>query len=156
MAEMHHTHHSHADGRGHTTLGSSALATLHCLLGCVVGEVAGLAIGTSLGIGVFWTIVLAVTLAYITGFAFAVFPLMKRESLSFRQAMSVIWLGEAISIGVMEIAMNGVDYAVGGMTAGSVFAPMFWVGIAAAVPAGFLAAWPVNYYLLKRQLKRCH
>lgn len=153
MAETHLHHHDH---RGSTTLTSSAQATLHCLTGCVIGEVAGLAIGTSLGIGVFWTIVLAVVLAYISGFALAVFPLMKRENLSFRLAMSVIWLGEAISIGAMEIAMNGVDYAVGGMTAGSVFAPMFWVGIAAAIPAGFLAAWPVNYYLLKRQLKRCH
>jgi hypothetical protein len=24
------------------------------------------------------------------------------------------------------------------------------------VPAGFVAAWPVNYWLLKRDLKRCH
>jgi|TARA_R110002073_G_scaffold157422_2_gene312854 hypothetical protein len=155
MAASHHDHHAH-DGQDSTTLVSSAHATLHCLTGCIIGEVAGLAIGTTLGIGVFWTIVLAVVLAYISGFTLAVFPLMKRESLTFRQAMSVIWLGEAISIGAMEIAMNGVDYAVGGMTAGSVLAPMFWAGIAAAAPAGFLAAWPVNYYLLKRQLKRCH
>jgi hypothetical protein len=155
MAEAHHDHHAH-HGHGDTTLGSSAQATLHCLTGCIIGEVAGLAIGTTLGIGVFWTIVLAVVLAYISGFSLAIFPLMKRESLTFMQALSVIWLGEAISIGAMEIAMNGVDYAVGGMGAGSVLAPMFWIGLAAAAPAGFLAAWPVNYYLLKRQLKRCH
>lgn len=155
MTDSHHDHHS-PQANGHATLASSAHTTLHCLTGCVIGEVAGLAIGTTLGIGVFWTIVLAVVLAYISGFTLAIIPLMRRENLTFKQAMSVIWLGEAISIGAMEIAMNGVDYAVGGMTAGSVFAPMFWVGIAAAIPAGFLAAWPVNYYLLKRQLKRCH
>ena len=52
--------------------------------------------------------------------------------------------------------MNATDYAVGGMQAGSVFAPMFWIGIAVAIPAGFLAAWPVNWWLLKRDLKACH
>jgi len=52
--------------------------------------------------------------------------------------------------------MNAVDYSVGGMQADSVFTVMFWIGIAAAVPAGFLAAWPVNWWLLKRDLKACH
>jgi hypothetical protein len=33
---------------------------------------------------------------------------------------------------------------------------MFWRGIAFAVPAGFIAALPVNYWLLKRNLKACH
>jgi hypothetical protein len=61
-----------------------------------------------------------------------------------------------ISIGVMEIAMNAADYYVGGMQAGSVFAPMFWLGIAVVVPAGFLAAWPVNGWLVKRDLTACH
>ena len=28
--------------------------------------------------------------------------------------------------------------------------------LARHVPAGFLAAWPVNYWLLSRNLKRCH
>jgi hypothetical protein len=32
----------------------------------------------------------------------------------------------------------------------------FWRGLMFAVPAGFLAAWPVNYWLLGRDLKRCH
>ena len=72
------------------------------------------------------------------------------------EALKLIWVGEAISIGVMEIVMNAVDYSVGGMQAGSVFAPIFWIGIAVAIPAGFLAAWPVNWWLLKRDLKACH
>ena len=28
--------------------------------------------------------------------------------------------------------------------------------VAAAIPAGFLAAWPVNWWLLSRDLKKCH
>ncbi len=52
--------------------------------------------------------------------------------------------------------MNTIDYGVGGMQAASVLDPIFWAGIAAAVPAGFLAAWPVNWWLIKRDLKKCH
>ena len=49
-----------------------------------------------------------------------------------------------------------VDYHMGGMAAPSVFSWMFLRGFLVAVPAGFLAAWPVNYWLIKRDLKRCH
>ena len=72
------------------------------------------------------------------------------------EALKLIWVGEVVSIGVMEIAMNSADYAVGGMQAGSILAPAFWAGIAVAVPAGFLAAWPLNWWLLKRDIKKCH
>jgi hypothetical protein len=148
----HHAHHGVTGGAFVT----SAQATLHCLTGCVIGEVTGLAIGVTLGLGVWPTILLATTLAYVSGFTLGVVPVMRRERLSFWKAFKLIWLGEAVSIGVMEIAMNAADYSMGGMTAGSVLSPAFWAGIAVAVPAGFLAAWPVNYFLLNRGLKKCH
>jgi len=72
------------------------------------------------------------------------------------EALKLIWIGEAISIGVMEIVMNAVDYMVGGMQSGSMLTPIFWYGIAVAIPAGFLAAWPVNWWLLSRDMKKCH
>ena len=135
---------------------TAAQATLHCLTGCVIGEVAGLMIGVTLGLGVWATIGLATTLAYISGFTLGVIPVMRRRGKTFVEALKLIWVGEVVSIGVMEIAMNAADYAVGGMQAGSVLSPMFWLGIAVAVPAGFLAAWPVNWLLLKQDLKKCH
>ncbi len=135
---------------------TSAQATVHCLSGCVIGEVAGLLIGVSLGLDVWLTMALATILAYLSGFSLGVVPLMRRESLSFREGLRVIWLGEVLSIGVMEIVMNAADYAVGGVQEGSVFSGIFWLGIAVAIPAGFLAAWPVNFWLIKRNLKACH
>ena len=135
---------------------TSAQVTLHCLLGCVIGEVAGLLIGVSLGLGVSYTIALAVVLAYISGFCLALYPIMSRESLSLLAAIKVVWLGEAISIAAMEIAMNGVDLWIGGIQSDSVITPIFWIGLAAAIPVGYLAAWPVNHFLLSRQLKACH
>ncbi|HET6756100.1 MAG TPA: DUF4396 domain-containing protein [Burkholderiales bacterium] len=71
-------------------------------------------------------------------------------------AFSTIWLGETISIAVMEFAMNFTDYHVGGVNVASMLEPRFWFGYAAALVAGFLVAWPVNSWMLKRNLKRCH
>ena len=135
---------------------TSAQATLHCLSGCIIGEIAGLLIGVALGLSVGPIIVLATTLAYLSGMTLGLVPVMRNQNKTFFAAIKLIWVGEVVSIGVMEIAMNAADYAVGGMQAGSILSPTFWVGIAAAIPAGFLAAWPLNWWLLERDLKKCH
>lgn len=155
-----HTHHAHSahahHGHGGGALKTSAQATLHCLTGCVIGEVAGLAIGVTLGLGVWPTIILATALAYGAGITLGLIPVMRSRGVGLIEAFRIIWIGEVVSIGVMEIVMNFVDYQMGGMTAPSIASWMFWRGIMFAVPAGFLAAWPVNYWLLKRELKACH
>ncbi len=147
---------AHAHHHDDNPLVTSAQATIHCLIGCVIGEVTGLIIGVSLGLAIWPTIVLATTLAYISGMTLGLVPIVRNQGKTFHDALRLIWIGEVFSIGVMEIAMNAADYAVGGMSAGSVIDPIFWAGIAAAVPAGFLAAWPVNWWLIKRDLKKCH
>ena len=152
----HHAHHGHHGHHGHGAIATSAHATLHCLTGCVVGEVAGLMIGVTLGLGIWPTIVLATLLAYISGMTLGLLPVMKAQKVGFMKALRIIWIGEVISIGVMELVMNFVDYQMGGMAAPSIASWMFWRGILFAVPAGFLAAWPVNYWLIKRELKACH
>ena len=146
-----HAHHGHDN-----ILVTSAQATLHCLTGCVIGEVAGLMIGIALGLGVWVSMGLATVLAYMTGMTLGLVPVARREGISFVAALKIIWIGEVISIGVMELVMNAVDYNIGGVQAGSLLEPIFWIGIAVAIPAGFVAAWPVNWWLLKRNLKACH
>jgi hypothetical protein len=152
--EHHASVHAHPGGGGPWR--TSAQATLHCLTGCVVGEVAGLAIGVGFDLGVWPTIILATVLAYTAGVTLGLLPVMRSQQVSMLQALRIIWIGEVISIGVMEIVMNFVDYQMGGMSAPSVASWMFWRGLVCAIPAGFLAAWPVNYWLLKRELKSCH
>ena len=148
-----HAHHGHGGGG---PLAVSARSTLHCLTGCIIGEVAGLMIGVSLGLQPWVTIALATLLAYLSGFTLGALPVMKSQGLGLIGALRIIWIGEAVSIGVMEAVMNFVDYEMGGMGAQSVASWMFWRGLLFAVPAGFLAAWPVNYWLIKRNLKACH
>ena len=149
-----HSHHHGKPGEGRWRL--AARSTQHCLTGCIIGEVIGLAIGIEAGLSTTATILLATTLAYISGFTLGLMPVMKSRGLSLVEAFKLIWLGEAISIGVMEIVMNWVDYEMGGMAAMTVFSWPFVRGLLVAVPAGFLAAWPVNYWLLGRELKACH
>lgn len=133
-----------------------AASTLHCLTGCAIGEIIGLSLGVSLGWSPWVTMAVATSLAYLSGFLLGLRPLLK-TGMSWRAALQAIWLGEVISIGVMELAMNFTDYHLGGMTAASVFTPAFWTGLMLALPAGFLAAWPVNVWLLSRQIKKpCH
>ena len=148
-----HSHHGHG---GSSPLAVSAQATLHCLTGCVIGEIAGLAIGISLGLPPWQTIVLATLLAYASGMTLGLVPVMRSRGLGLLAALRIIWVGEVVSIGVMEIVMNVVDYQMGGMGAPSIFSWMFVRGLVFAIPAGFLAAWPVNYWLIKRELKACH
>lgn len=149
-----HAHHHGSSGGSRWRL--AARSTQHCLTGCIIGEVIGLAIGVEAGLSAAATIILATTLAYISGFALGLLPVMKSRGLSLWEAFKLIWVGEAVSIGVMEIVMNAVDYQMGGMAAMSALSWPFVRGLLFAVPAGFLAAWPVNYWLLGRELKACH
>lgn len=152
--DMHHAHHAHGGGQSLSRLSTSA--TLHCLIGCAIGELAGLAIGVTLGLNPWSTMTLATILGFASGYTLGLRPLV-RQGMGWVQAFRTIWLGETISIAVMEFAMNFTDYHVGGVQTTSVFAPLFWLGYAAALPAGFVAAWPVNYWLLKHSIKQqCH
>lgn len=176
MNDVHHDHH-HAHGpqvdaghagaapsphAAHGAHGGGSLAslttaaTLHCLVGCAIGEFIGLAVGVQLGLGPWLTMALATTLGFASGFAVSLIPLV-RSGLTLAGAWRAIWLGETISIAAMELAMNLADYHVGGMGVSSIADPMFWLGYGAALIAGFVVGWPVNRWMLGRELKRtCH
>jgi hypothetical protein len=150
--------HQHAHD-GHGSAGPWRLAaqsTLHCLTGCVIGEALGLVIGVELGLAAWATVTLATLLSYASGITLGLVPVMRSRGLAMLAALRIIWIGEVVSIGVMEIAMNLADYTTGGMGAKTALSWAFLRSFLVAVPAGFLAAWPVNFWLLKRNLKSCH
>jgi hypothetical protein len=151
-----HQHHQHHHGGGGSSLRLAAHATLHCLTGCVIGETIGLAIGAELQLGTAAIVTLATILSYVSGFTLGLVPIVRERQLSLWAAFRTIWVGEAVSIAAMEIAMNLSDYLMGSMGAKTMFSWLWLRGLLVAVPIGFLAAWPVNFWLLKRDLKRCH
>lgn len=107
----HHHHHGQWVAAAH--------ATLHCSICCILGETFGLILGTTLGFSQIASMIVSTALAYIAGFTLAVLPLMRRTGMGPGSALAAIWIGEAISIGVMEIMMNTIDYRMGGMRTGS-------------------------------------
>ncbi|MGH8336511.1 MAG: DUF4396 domain-containing protein, partial [Gammaproteobacteria bacterium] len=124
--------HAHHGGHNSSALKTAAHATLHCLTGCMIGELIGLMIGVTLGFHPYTSMALSTVLAFISGFSLTVFPLMHRAKFGFSSAFKAIWLGELLSIGVMELVMNSIDYHMGGVRTGSVFNPLFWEALAVA------------------------
>jgi hypothetical protein len=124
-------------------------ATLHCLTGCAIGEILGLAIGTALGWGNLETIVLAIVLAFFFGYSFTVVPLL-RSGLAFGAAAGIALAADTISITVMEIVDNAVVLLIPGAMDAGLDELLFWASLAFALAVAFVAAYPVNRWLIAR------
>ena len=144
-------HHDHRPSSSPSLNRLAANATTHCLTGCAIGEVLGLVIGTSLGWSDTGTIVLAVVLAYIFGYALTLRPLL-RSGLAIGAALGVAFAADTLSITVMEIVDNAVILLVPGAMDAGLGDPLFWGALALGLGVAWLAAFPVNRWLLGRGL----
>lgn len=127
----------------------SASATLHCLTGCAIGEITGLVIGTALGLPALTTIFIAVTLAFIFGYALSLLPIMK-AGVALSVAIPAVFAADTLSIATMEIVDNAVMAVIPGAMEAGIVNPIFWVSLPVALAIAFAAAFPVNRYLLQR------
>jgi hypothetical protein len=124
-------------------------ATWHCLTGCAIGEVLGVAIGTALGWGNAPTILLAIVLAFFFGYLFTAVPLL-RSGLALGAAAGIALAADTLSITVMEIVDNAVILVVPGAMEAGLDDPLFWGSLAFALAVAFVAAYPVNRWLIAR------
>ncbi|OIJ23733.1 hypothetical protein UG56_026440 [Nocardioides luteus] len=127
----------------------AASATLHCLTGCAIGEIAGLMIGTAVGLSTGWTIVLAVALAFVFGYTLSTLPLLK-SGVALGAAFSVVLAADTLSIATMEVVDNLVMAVIPGAMEAGLVNVVFWVGMMISLAVAFVAAFPVNRYLLER------
>lgn len=127
----------------------AASATLHCLTGCAIGEVLGLVIGIALGFHPLATTALAVVLAFVFGFALSTLPLRK-VGLGFVAALSVVIAADTLSIATMEVVDNAVMFLIPGAMAAGLVNPLFWISMPISLAAAYMAAYPVNRYLLTK------
>ena len=124
-------------------------ATAHCLIGCGIGEILGMAIATALGWGNAASIALAVLLAFVFGYAFTLFPLMK-SGMAFTTAASLAFASDTVSVAVMEVADNAVMLLIPGAMDAGLTDPLFWGSLAVSLAVAFVAAVPVNRWLIAR------
>lgn len=124
-------------------------ATIHCLTGCAIGEIAGMVVGSLTGMGTILMLALSVTLAFIFGYTLTALPLLK-SGMSIRQVLPLALASDTLSIATMELADNTVLVVIPGALGASVASPLFWVNMAISLFVAFLAAVPVNRYLISR------
>jgi hypothetical protein len=152
---MHHPHPHHEHGHDASEKRAPSLhrlslsATLHCLTGCGLGEVLGLVIATAAGWNDNSAIVLAVVLAFFFGYAFSLRPLLK-GGMGFRQAAKIAFAADTVSITVMEIVDNAIMLVIPGAMSAGLDDPLFWGSLALALAGAFVAAYPLNRWLIGR------
>jgi hypothetical protein len=138
--------HDHAAG-GTTAMAISA--TLHCLTGCAIGEITGLVIGTAAGLGNAATIAISVALAFLLGYSLSTTPLL-RSGLDVRTALTVVLAADTLSILTMEVVDNAVMAVIPGAMDAGLVNVVFWLAMMLSLAVAFVAAVPVNSYLLRR------
>src|SRR5215212_5496668 len=124
-------------------------ATAHCLTGCAIGEVLGMVIGTALGWGNFATIVLAVVLAFFFGYSLTMLPLL-RSGLALSAVLPLAFASDTLSITIMEIVDNLIVVVIPGAMEAGLTNLLFWGSLAFALAIAFVAAFPVNRWLIAR------
>jgi hypothetical protein len=124
-------------------------ATLHCLTGCAIGEVLGIVIGTALGWSNVATIVLAIVLAFFFGYGLTMLPLLQ-SGMALGAVLPLAFASDTLSITVMEIVDNLIIVVVPGAMDAGLGSLLFWGSLAFALAVAFVAAFPVNRYLIAR------
>jgi len=126
-------------------------STAHCYSGCGAGEIAGIVIAVGiLALPNLWVAGITFAFAYIAGFALTVGPMMQEGS-DFKTAMKDAFYSETASITVMEIVAISADLWIAGEA--HMGDARFWNALIISLTAGFVAAWPVNYILIKMGVK---
>lgn len=136
-------------------VGRSAKNTFGCLVGCAIGDLGAIFCFQSYfepdGIPRdLWSLVwmVAMVSGIVTSIILETFILWKQLGAkeAFRTAIGM----SLISMILMEAAMNLADYGMMGEPAITLAILPFTLG------AGFLAAWPYNFWRLKKYGKCCH
>jgi hypothetical protein len=127
----------------------AAQATTHCLTGCAIGEVLGLVIATQLGWHDLPSIALAILLAFVFGYTLTLRPLLA-GGMAVAAALQVAFAADTVSITIMEIVDNAILLAIPGAMAAGIVDPLFWGSLIVSLAIAWVAAFPVNRWLIAR------
>ncbi len=106
-------------------------------------------IGTALGWSNFATIVLAIVLAFFFGYSLTSLPLL-RSGMALSTVLPLAFASDTFSIAIMEIVDNLVMVFIPGAMHAGLGSLLFWGSLVFALAVAFVAAFPVNRYLIAR------
>ncbi|MFI9752962.1 DUF4396 domain-containing protein [Streptomyces collinus] len=145
-------HTAHEPGKhAHATAswGTAVKATLHCLTGCAIGEILGMVIGTSLGWANVPTMVLAIGLAFLFGYSFTLFAVL-RSGVGLKAAIRIALAADTVSIAVMELVDNAIIALTPGAMDAHLSDGLFWSALLGGFAVAFLITTPVNKWMIGR------
>ena len=88
-------------------------------------------------------------MAFLFGYSLSTLPLIQ-AGLGFFAALSIVFAADTLSIAVMETVDNVVMALIPGAMDAGLVNPIFWLGMMLALAAAFVAAFPVNRYLIDK------
>ncbi|MCC6866319.1 MAG: DUF4396 domain-containing protein [Ignavibacteria bacterium] len=150
-----HNHYNNISSKNDNNFLLALSATLHCLLGCGLGEVAGMIISVPLMLDNNSTMILSIVLGIIGGFGLGVIPL-KKAGYKWLTAFKQVLIAEGLSIEVMKTFEVIAQMNIPGVMESGLGNMLFWYGMILSLVAGFIAAFPVNYYFVKIGIRHSH
>ena len=142
----------HDDHDHHITEPASRLAfsaTVHCFTGCAIGEVFGLVLSTAFGWNAVASVAVAVVLAFVFGYSFTLIPLL-RGGMALHRALQLALVADTVSIMVMELVDNAIMLIIPGAMVAGLTDMLFWASLVISLVVAFIAAYPVNWWLISR------
>ena len=124
-------------------------ATLHCLTGCAIGEILGMVLATWWGWGNLASIVLAIALAFVFGYALT-FIGVRRLGVDVPTAVRAALASDTVSILSMEAIDNVFILLVPGAMAATLVDGLFWTSLLVSLVVAFALTVPVNRWLMSR------
>jgi len=95
------------------------------------------------------TIAISIGLAFLFGYTLSTLPLLK-AGLAVGTALTVVLAADTLSILTMELVDNTVMAVIPGAMNAGLVNPVFWLTMPLSLAVAFVAAVPVNKYLLER------
>lgn len=126
----------------------AASATAHCLFGCAIGEMIGVTIGTHAGFAAHQTVILAAVLSFVSGYTVSTIPLL-RAGIPFTKALRAVFAADTVSIITMTVVDNLLMLLIPGALDKNLAHPVYWLSRTISLTVAFIAAFPVNLYLLR-------
>ena len=108
-------------------------------------------IATALGWHDLPSIVLAIVLSFVFGYALTIRQLTG-AGIPFRRAARTALAADTVSLVVMETVDNLIVVAIPGAMAAGLLDPLFWGSLGISLAVAFVVALPVNRWLVARGL----